>query len=180
ARLGAGGMGVVYKARDTCLGRVVALKFLPAEYAHDAARLALFQREARTASALNHPHICTVHDLGESAGRPFIVMEFVEGRILRDLVGAGTGIDEAARLIGEAARALAVAHAAGVVHRDIKPENLMVRDDGYLKVVDFGLARRLPGSALPGGSTIRESAAGRVVGTVPYMSPEQARSQPPG
>ncbi len=179
ARLGAGGMGVVYKARDERLGRVVALKFLPAEYAQDPARLALFHREARTASALNHPHICTVHDLGESDERPFIVMEFVEGRTLRDLIGR-TEIDEAARLIGQAARALAVAHAAGVVHRDIKPENLMVRADGYLKVVDFGLARQLPGSALAGGSIVRESDSGRVIGTIPYMSPEQARSQPPG
>ena len=144
-------MGVVYKARDERLGRVVALKFLPAEYARDPARLALFHREARTASALNHPHICTVHDLGEQDGRPFIVMEFVEGRTLRELIGDRPSVAEAGRLIGQAARALAVAHAAGVVHRDIKPENIMVRADGYLKVLDFGLARRLPGTAPPGG-----------------------------
>jgi hypothetical protein len=175
-----GGMGVVYKARDERLGRLVALKFLPAEYAHDPARLALFDREARTASALNHPHICTVHDLGESDGRPFIVMEFVEGRTLRALAAERPEIDEIARLVGQAARALAVAHAAGVVHRDIKPENLMVRADGYLKVVDFGLARRLPGSALPGQSTARSTEPGMITGTVPYMSPEQARSLSPG
>ncbi|MBA4063338.1 MAG: hypothetical protein C0501_06420 [Isosphaera sp.] len=172
-RLGGGGMGVVYKARDGRLGRVVALKFLPPEYARDPDRLALFRREARTASALNHPHICTVHDLGEHDGRPFIVMEYVEGRTLRDVLAGRPPVDEVARLIGQAARALAVAHAAGVVHRDVKPENLMVRADGYLKVLDFGLARRLPGAG------DRESVAG-LVGTVPYMSPEQARSLPVG
>jgi tetratricopeptide (TPR) repeat protein/predicted Ser/Thr protein kinase len=178
-RLGAGGMGVVYTARDERLGRVVALKFLPVEYARDPDRLALFHREARTASALNHPHICTIHDLGEHDGRPFIVMEFVEGRTLRDLIAERPAVAEIARLIGQAARALAVAHAAGVIHRDIKPENLMVRGDGYLKVVDFGLARRIPGTAQVQPV---ESASdyGRAIGTVPYMSPEQARSQPIG
>ena len=179
-RLAAGGMGVVYKARDERLGRVVALKFLPPEYTKDPARLALFHREARTASALNHPHICTVHDLGEQDGRPFIVMEFVEGRTLRDLIRERVSVVESVRLIAQAARALAVAHAAGVVHRDIKPENLMVRADGYLKVLDFGLSRRLPGTAPPDSSTERGSDSGGVIGTVPYMSPEQARSQPPG
>jgi predicted ATPase len=180
-RLGWGGMGVVYKARDERLGRVVALKFLPAEYARDADRLALFHREARTASALNHPYICTVHDLGEHDGRPFIVLEFVEGRTLRDLVAERPGAEVVARLIGQAARALAVAHAAGVVHRDVKPENLMVRSDGYVKVLDFGLARRLPG--VDGGLSSTApppEAEGGITGTVPYMSPEQARGEPPG
>jgi predicted ATPase len=176
-RLGWGGMGVVYRARDLRLGRVVALKFLPPEYARDPDRLALFHREARTASALNHPHICTVHDLGEYDGRPFIVLEFVEGRTLRELIGDRPGIEATARLVGQAARALAVAHAAGVVHRDVKPENLMVRADGYLKVLDFGLARQLPGSG-PWSST--GSVFGGVTGTVPYMSPEQARGERPG
>jgi predicted ATPase len=179
-RLGAGGMGVVYRARDERLGRVVALKFLPAEYARDPARLALFHREARTASALNHPHICTVHDLGECEGRPFIVLEFVEGRTLRALLAERPAAEEVARLVGQTARALAVAHAAGVVHRDIKPENLMVRADGYLKVLDFGLARRIPGSALPGMSTARSTDPAGFAGTAQYMSPEQARSQIPG
>jgi serine/threonine protein kinase len=174
--LGAGGMGVVYKARDKRLGRVVALKFLPHEYAHDPARLALFHREARTASALNHPHICTVHDLGECDGRPFIVLEFVEGQTLRNMIGSRVVVDEVTRLVGEAARALAVAHAAGIVHRDIKPENLMVRPDGYLKVVDFGLAHRLPDSAQP-GSTLHGVEPENVIGTIPYMSPEQARGK---
>jgi predicted ATPase/predicted Ser/Thr protein kinase len=180
ARLGGGGMGVVYKARDERLGRVVALKFLPVEYARDPDRLALFHREARTASALNHPHICTVHDLGDQDGRPFIVMEFIDGHTLRGVLAERPPVETVARLIGQAARALAVAHAAGVVHRDVKPENLMVRPDGYLKVLDFGLARRLPGSALPDGSTAARNDSQAIVGTVPYMSPEQARSQPPG
>ena len=122
----------------------MALKFLPPEYARDPDRLERFRREARTASALNHPHICTIHALGEHEGRPFIVMEFIEGRTLQRWSAERLGVDALARLIGQAARALAAAHAAGVVHRDIKPENLMVRDDGYVKVLDFGLARRLP------------------------------------
>jgi predicted ATPase len=178
-RLGSGGMGVVYKARDERLGRIVALKFLPPEYASDPERLALFHREARTASALNHPHICTVHDLGEHDGRPFIVMEFVEGRTLRELLRDRPGVETGARLVGQAARALAVAHAAGIVHRDVKPENLMVRVDGYLKVLDFGLARQLPGAGPAGGSSTGSVFRG-AAGTVPYMSPEQARSQRPG
>jgi hypothetical protein len=179
SRLGYGGMGVVYQARDERLGRVVALKVLPAEYARDPERLALFHREARTASALNHPHICTVHDLGEQDGRPFIVMEYVEGRTLRDLRTDRPPLAEVVRLMGQAARALAVAHAAGVIHRDVKPDNLMVRPDGYLKVLDFGLARRLPGAGPQGWSSEHGSHAG-VIGTVPYMSPEQARSKPLG
>lgn len=178
--LGSGGMGVVFKARDERLGRVVALKFLPAEYARDPDRLALFHREARTASALNHPHICTVHDLGEHDGRPFIVMELVEGRTLRELIGGSPAVVELARLVGQAARALAVAHAAGVVHRDIKPENLMVRADGYLKLLDFGLAQRLPGAVVSTGSSGGRSGLAGVAGTAAYMSPEQARGEPPG
>jgi predicted ATPase len=179
-RLGSGGMGVVYKARDRRLGRVVALKFLPPDCARDPDRLDLFHREARTASALNHPHVCTVHDLGEYDGRAFIVMEFVEGRTLRDLFGDRPPVAEVARLVGQVARALAVAHAAGVVHRDIKPENLMVRPDGYLKVLDFGLARRLPGTAPPGWSSTLLPGPGGLAGTAAYMSPEQARGEPPG
>src|SRR5205807_7734440 len=142
--LGCGGMGVVYKARQESLDRPVALKFLPEECTQDPMWLARFRREARTASALNHPHICTIYDTGESAGRPFLSMELVEGRTLESLIGQHTQVEELARLFGQAARALAAAHAAGVVHRDIKPANLMVRGDGILKVLDFGLARRLP------------------------------------
>jgi predicted ATPase/predicted Ser/Thr protein kinase len=171
--LGRGGMGVVYKARDAALGRHVALKFLPPEYAGDPDRLDRFRREARTASGLNHPHICTVHALGEHAGRPFIVMEFVEGRTLQELIARRPDPREIVRLAGQVARALAAAHAAGVVHRDVKPENVMVRPDGYVKVLDFGLARRLP--TLPGPG--RDSNPGALVGTVAYMSPEQARGE---
>jgi predicted ATPase len=172
--LGRGGMGVVYKARETSLGRHVALKFLPAEYAGDPDRLGRFLREARTASALNHPHICTVHAIGEHQGRPFIVMEFIEGLTLQALATRRPRPDEMARLAGQAAQALAAAHAAGVVHRDIKPENVMVRADGYVKVLDFGLARRLPAfvQQVPDGG--RDTTPGEVLGTVAYMSPEQA------
>ena len=178
-QLGRGGMGVVYKARDERLGRVVAIKFLPADYVRDPGRLALFHREARTASALNHPHICTIHELGEHEGRPFIVMEYVEGHTLRDLIGRRPEWDALAKLLAQAARALVVAHAAGVVHRDIKPENLMVRADGYLKVLDFGLARQLPGFGTGALSTNPNSDSQGVAGTIPYMSPEQAQSNRP-
>ncbi|MFO0842053.1 MAG: protein kinase [Gemmataceae bacterium] len=175
--VGRGGMGVIYKAREPSLDRFVALKFLPPEYSRDPDRLGRFLREARTASALNHPHICTVHALGEHEGRPFLVMEFIEGDTLQALVARRVGVPEAARLVGQAARALAAAHAAGVVHRDIKPENVMVRADGLVKVVDFGLARRLPTLAapVPDGN---DTSPGMFLGTAAYMSPEQARGEP--
>src|SRR5262245_50018347 len=176
--LGRGGMGVVYRARQRSLDRLVALKVLPEECARDPVWLERFRREARTASALNHPNICTIHDTGEWAGRPFISMELVEGRTLEAPAGLRPPVEELARLLGQAARALAAAHAAGVVHRDIKPANLMVRDDGILKVVDFGLARRLPAGGSqrppPGGKI---SDPGSLVGTPLYMSPEQARGE---
>jgi predicted ATPase len=178
--LGRGGMGVVYKARDPSLGRLVALKFLPDEYAGDPHRLDRFRREARTTSALNHPHICTVHALGEYRGRPFLVMELVEGVTLQALLPRRPAPAEAARLVAQAARALAAAHAAGVVHRDVKPENVMVRADGYVKVLDFGLARRLPTLARADPAGGRATDLGAVLGTVPYMSPEQARGEPVG
>jgi predicted ATPase len=176
AELGRGGMGVVYKAHDLRLGRPVALKFLPEEYNTDPERLERFLREARTASALNHPHICTVHGLGEHGGRPFIVLEFIEGRTLTSLVGRPAA--ELCRAVAQAARALAAAHAAGVVHRDIKPDNLMVRPDGYVKVLDFGLARRLPTLTADPGA--RDTAPGVLLGTAAYMSPEQAMGTPAG
>src|SRR5262249_26346690 len=122
--LGRGGMGVVYKARQQSLDRPVALKFLPEECAGDPLWVERFRREARTTSALNHPHICIIYDTGESAGRPFLSMELVEGRTLEALIGRHLPVTEVARLIAQAARALAAAHAAGVVHRDIKPANL--------------------------------------------------------
>jgi serine/threonine protein kinase/predicted ATPase len=176
--LGRGGMGVVYKARQRSLDRLVALKFLPEECARDPLWLERFRREALTASALNHPNICTIYDTGECAGRPFLSMELVEGQTLEALVGQGVAIVDLARWIQQAARALAAAHAAGVVHRDIKPANLMVRHDGIVKVLDFGLARRLPGgqgTAPPAGDPRTDP--GTRVGTVLYMSPEQARAE---
>jgi predicted ATPase len=177
-RLGRGGMGVVYTARQLSLNRKVALKFLSEDCARDPAWLSRFRRETLTASALNHPHICTIYDSGECAGRPFLSMELVEGRTLAELAGSRPTMEELARVIGQAARALAAAHAAGVVHRDIKPQNLMARPDGIVKVLDFGLARRLPadGAADPAAGTDR----GIRAGTVRYMSPEQARGEPVG
>jgi predicted ATPase len=177
--LGRGGMGVVYKARQDSLDRPVALKLLPEGYAKDPVWLARFQREARTASALNHPHICTIYDTGESGGRPFLSMELVEGRTLEAVIGQRLEMKELASLLGQAAQALAAAHAAGVVHRDIKPANLMVRDDGILKVLDFGLARRLLESEVEhSGSSSMSTDPGTRVGTLLYMSPEQARAEP--
>jgi predicted ATPase len=177
--LGRGGMGVVFKARDTRLGRFVALKFLPPEAARDRRSLARFRREARAASALNHPAVCTLHGLGEYRGRPFLVLEWVEGRTFRALVGPNTELARLLPLVRQVAEALRAAHAAGIVHRDIKPENLMVRPDGYVKVLDFGLARLLPapaGSGTAHGEGVTDP--GTQLGTTQYMSPEQARGEP--
>jgi serine/threonine protein kinase/predicted ATPase len=179
--LGRGGMGLVYKARQKSLDRLVALKFLPAEWAQDPAWLGRFRREAATASALNHPHICTIYDTGAWAGQPFLSMELIDGRTLETLVGQRPPAEEVARLVGQAARALAAAHAAGIVHRDIKPANLMVRPDGLVKVLDFGLARRLPSAGAPISAPGNQATdPGTHVGTLRYMSPEQARTEPVG
>jgi predicted ATPase len=178
--LGRGGMGEVYRARQQSLGRLVALKFLPAECVRDPVWLARFRREALTASSLNHPNICTIYDTGESAGRPFLSMELIQGRTLDELVGQRRPMEELARCIGQAARALAAAHAAGVVHRDVKPTNLMVRDDGVVKVLDFGLARRLATAGPSSLSAGRDTDPGTRVGTLLYMSPEQGRAEPVG
>jgi serine/threonine protein kinase len=180
-KLGQGGMGVVFKAHDTRLGRCVALKFLPEEYARDPQRLERFRREAQTASALNHPHICTIHDIDIHESQHFLVMELIEGQTLGALAARRLAVPALLPLVGQVARALAAAHGAGIVHRDIKPANIMVRNDGYAKVVDFGLAR-----TFPTGSGPSEAAAGLVtepgtrLGTVRYMSPEQARAETAG
>jgi serine/threonine protein kinase len=140
--LGAGGMSEVYLARDTRLERQVALKLLPPQFTRDADRLRRFIQEAKAASALNHPNIITIHEIGESDGDYFIATEYIEGRTLRQLLtGAPQELSRALDVTTQVANALAVAHAAGIVHRDIKPENVMVRPDGYLKVLDFGIAK---------------------------------------
>jgi len=181
AALGSGGMGEVYRARDPRLGREVALKVLPEEFSEDRERLARFEQEARAASALNHPGIVVVHEIGTADGRAFIAMELVEGRTLRGLLEDGpVGIRKLLDVSTQLAEALAKAHDSGIVHRDLKPENVIVSKDGYVKVLDFGLARQTgrrgsDSSELP---TQTGTAPGTVMGTVGYMSPEQAVGRP--
>jgi TolB-like protein/Tfp pilus assembly protein PilF len=182
SKLGAGGMGEVWLAEDTRLDRKVALKILPAEFTQDSERVRRFTQEAKAASALNHPNIITVYDIGECETGRFIVMELVAGKTLRTVIASDNSIDTLFTLGAQMARALSAAHAAGITHRDIKPDNIMVRDDGYLKMLDFGLARLLPNSSSdPEAATLaQQTSPGTVMGTLAYMSPEQASGQTAG
>ena len=179
-KLGAGGMGEVYKAEDTRLRRVVALKFLSEELSGDPGAVERFQREALAASAINHPHICVVYDIGEHGGRRFIAMEFLEGMPLDRLIARGALPTEQVLELGtEVADALEAAHANGILHRDIKPANIFVNAGGRAKLLDFGVAQALPGAGALSATTKEQlTFAGAVVGTVGYMSPEQVRGEP--
>src|ERR1051325_177043 len=179
SKLGAGGMGEVYRAHDERLGRDVAIKVLPADFAKDADRLRRFEQEARATSALNHPNILTIYDIGEHEGSPFSVSELLDGEELRAQLNDGAlPVRKAIEYARQIAEGLAAAHEKGIVHRDLKPENLFVTADGRIKILDFGLAKLVEGARMEQwdvSTLTAKTEPGVVMGTVLYMSPEQTR-----